>query len=199
MPSIDSLVVRRAGSVTLLVGIVGTVIGGIVAGTPGAIGGALGTVIVLVDTRTQLDGDEDDESLALGDITSGDFLEVEANPIGNTLVASYVRRRDETDEDTLQGWVDSFNTGVDITVLGVTFSTVGAQFEDGDDGTISAEAFFAQVQVGDLVKIEDDELADGIADKVEFEGDALDDGSDDDDDQDDDSDDDSEDDSDGDD
>lgn len=48
MPSIDSLVVRRAGSVTLLVGIVGTVIGGIVAGTPGAIGGALGTVIVLV-------------------------------------------------------------------------------------------------------------------------------------------------------
>ncbi|MBK6741341.1 MAG: hypothetical protein IPG64_27520 [Haliea sp.] len=160
-----------------------------------------GTVTVLVDTRTQLDGDEDDESLALGDITSGDFLEVEANPIGNTLVASYVRRRDETDEDTLQGWVDSFNTGVDITVLGVTFSTVGAQFEDGDDGTISAEAFFAQVQVGDLVKIEDDELADGIADKVEFEGDALDDGGDDDededDDQDDDSDDDSEDDSDG--
>ena len=86
-------------------------------------------------------------------------------------------------------------------MLGVTFSTVGAQFEDGDDGTISAEAFFAQVQVGDLVKIEDDELADGIADKVEFEGDALDDGGDDDededDDQDDDSDDDSEDDSDG--
>jgi hypothetical protein len=156
-----------------------------------------GTVTVLVDTRTQLDGDEDDESLALGDITSGDFLEVEANPIGDNLVASYVRRRDETDEDTLQGWVDSFNAGVDITVLGVTFSTVGAQFEDGDDGTITAEAFFAQVQVGDLVKIEDDELADGIADNVEFEGDALDDGGDDDDDQDDDSDDDSEDDSDG--
>lgn len=48
VPSIDSLVLRRAGLVTLLVGVVGTIIGTIVAGTPGFIGGALGTVIVLV-------------------------------------------------------------------------------------------------------------------------------------------------------
>lgn len=48
MPSIDSLVLLRAGSVTLLVGVVGTVIGGIVAGVPGVIGGILGTLIVLV-------------------------------------------------------------------------------------------------------------------------------------------------------
>jgi cyanate permease len=48
VPSIDALVLRRAGLVTLLVGIVGTIIGGVVAGTPGLIGGALGTVIVLV-------------------------------------------------------------------------------------------------------------------------------------------------------
>ena len=48
MPSIDVLVLRRAGLVTLAVGIVGTVIGTVVAGTPGLIGGALGTVIVLV-------------------------------------------------------------------------------------------------------------------------------------------------------
>ena len=48
MPSIDSLVLRRAGLVTLLVGVVGTVIGGIVAGSEGVIAGVLGTVIVLV-------------------------------------------------------------------------------------------------------------------------------------------------------
>ena len=48
MPTIDILVLRRAGLVTLVVGVIGTVIGGVVAGTPGVIGGALGTVIVLV-------------------------------------------------------------------------------------------------------------------------------------------------------
>lgn len=48
VPTIDVLVLRRAGVVTLVVGIIGTIIGGLVAGTPGVIGGALGTVIVLV-------------------------------------------------------------------------------------------------------------------------------------------------------
>lgn len=48
MPTIDVLVLRRAGVATLLVGIVGTLIGWAVAGTPGLIGGVLGTVIVLV-------------------------------------------------------------------------------------------------------------------------------------------------------
>jgi ATP synthase protein I len=48
VPTIDVLVLRRAGVATLVVGIIGTVIGGLVAGTPGFIGGVLGTVIVLV-------------------------------------------------------------------------------------------------------------------------------------------------------
>lgn len=39
---------RRAGLATLLVGAVGSLIGWAVAGTPGLIGGVLGTVIVLV-------------------------------------------------------------------------------------------------------------------------------------------------------
>lgn len=39
---------RSAGVATLLVGIVGTVIGAVVAGTQGIIAGALGTLIVLV-------------------------------------------------------------------------------------------------------------------------------------------------------
>lgn len=39
---------RSAGVATLLVGVVGTVIGSVVAGTQGIIAGALGTLIVLV-------------------------------------------------------------------------------------------------------------------------------------------------------
>lgn len=48
VPTIDVLVLRRAGVATLLVGIVGTVIGWLVAGTEGLIAGVLGTAIVLV-------------------------------------------------------------------------------------------------------------------------------------------------------
>lgn len=48
VPTIDVLVLRRAGVATLLVGIVGTIIGWAVAGTEGLIAGVLGTIIVLV-------------------------------------------------------------------------------------------------------------------------------------------------------
>ena len=48
VPTIDTLVLRRAGVATLLVGVVGTIIGTIVAGTQGLIAGVLGTVLVLV-------------------------------------------------------------------------------------------------------------------------------------------------------
>ena len=48
MPSIDALMLRSAGVATLLVGVVGTVIGTVVAGSQGLIAGALGTLIVLV-------------------------------------------------------------------------------------------------------------------------------------------------------
>ena len=47
-PAIDWLVLRRAGLATLAVGIIGTIIGTIVAGTQGLIAGVLGTLIVLV-------------------------------------------------------------------------------------------------------------------------------------------------------
>ena len=47
-PSIDALVIRRAGLATLVVGILGIVIGGILQDSKGAIAGILGTVIVLV-------------------------------------------------------------------------------------------------------------------------------------------------------
>lgn len=48
MPSIDALVLRRAGGLTVLVGIVAVVIGYLVDGNKGAIGALLGVVIVLV-------------------------------------------------------------------------------------------------------------------------------------------------------
>lgn len=48
MPSIDALVLRRAGGITVLVGIVAAVIGYLADGTKGLIGALIGAVIVLV-------------------------------------------------------------------------------------------------------------------------------------------------------
>ncbi len=48
MPSVDSQVLSGAGVSTFVVGIVATVIGGLVAGSQGVIGGVLGTVLVIV-------------------------------------------------------------------------------------------------------------------------------------------------------
>jgi len=134
-----------------------------------------GTVTVQVASTTLLDDETDRaDPMKLGDIASGDFLAVEAIRVEDALVASRVRR-DEQGDDTLQAQVESFNAGVDITLLGITFSAVTAEFENQDNSALSSQTFFGKLRVGDLVKVKDDKLTDGVADEVEFEQeDALD-------------------------
>ncbi|KGE03880.1 DUF5666 domain-containing protein [Pseudohaliea rubra] len=130
-----------------------------------------GTVSVAVDQGTRLDDDRDDlDRLTLGDIVAGDFLEIEAYVEGDRLIATVIDR-EETDDEVVQAPVEAFTAGSDITLLGVTFSVaVGeTEYENLQDQDIPAEAFFAQLQPGDLIKLQDDELANGIADEIEFE------------------------------
>ena len=128
-----------------------------------------GTLSVQVDARTLLDDDTDQKQfLGLADIAVADFLEIEALLVSDTLVATRIDR-DDPDDDILQAPVDGFTAGLDITLLGVTYSTAGAKFEGANGGSLTGEAFFAQLQIGDLVKVTDEQPADGIADEVEFE------------------------------
>ncbi len=133
-----------------------------------------GTVTVQVTSSTLMDDDlGSSDFLTIEDISAGDFLEVEAIQ-GDQLQATRIDR-DEKDDDVLQAPVDSFNPGSDITLLGITYPTGGAEFEDRNGNPISSSDFYATLQVGDLVKVEDELVADGIADEVEFEaGDRLD-------------------------
>jgi ATP synthase protein I len=48
VPNVDALMLRRAGLITLIVGIVCIVVGGLVDGSKGLLGAALGTVLVIV-------------------------------------------------------------------------------------------------------------------------------------------------------
>jgi len=130
---------------------------------------AAGTISVATDPGTRLEDDRDDiDRFTLADVVPGDFLEIEAYQEGDRLVATVIDRED-TDDEVVQAPVESFNAGSDITLLGVTFSVGDTDYEDLRDDDISAEVFFANLQVDDLVKVEDEELADGIADEIEFE------------------------------
>jgi ATP synthase protein I len=48
VPNVDALMLRRAGLITLIVGIVCIVVGALVDGSKGLLGAALGTVLVIV-------------------------------------------------------------------------------------------------------------------------------------------------------
>ncbi len=135
-----------------------------------------GTVTVAVNSTTLLKDDTgQQQSLSLRDIASGNFLQIEATQVGNSLLASRIQR-DQADDYILRAPVQRFSSGVDITLLGVTFGTAGAKFKNGKSAAVGANAFFGQLKVGDLVKVSDKEVPDGIADEVELEQDgALDD------------------------
>ena len=129
---------------------------------------ATGTVTVMINNKTLLTDDTASSNpLSLGNIGSGDFLQIEASQVGDVLLASRIQRN-EADDDFLRAPVERFTAGVDITLLGMTFSTAGAAFENSERTVISADAFYSQLDVGDLVTISDEEAPDGIAEAVEF-------------------------------
>ena len=130
---------------------------------------ATGTVAMLVDSRTRFDDDVSDlRNFGLGDLSAGDFVEVEAYLNGEQLLATELDR-DDPDDEVLKAPVESSNPNIEITLLGLTYNVEGAQFKDKTDSSIDAAGFFAQLAIGDVVRIKDDRPADGIADEVSFD------------------------------
>jgi hypothetical protein len=129
-----------------------------------------GGLVVTTNNRTQFDDDTgQNRRFGLADIRSGDYLEIEAYALGDALIATKVDREDDADDDSLQGPVEAFTPGVDITVLGITYTVNGTDFDDFNGRSLSSEAFFAALSIGDIVSIDDDSPADGNADEIEFE------------------------------
>jgi len=129
-----------------------------------------GSISVATDSRTLFKDDEDDDRfISLADIRSGDAVEIEALEDGVRLLATRVARDDELDEEVLRAPVSAFVSGSSITMLGITYQTMGAEFEGEDDRILDAASFYAGLAEGDLVEITDVFPADGIADEVESE------------------------------
>jgi hypothetical protein len=88
----------------------------------------------------------------------------------NSLLATRIGR-EEFDDDILQAPTDSFIVNDSVTLLGVRYSTSGAEFESETNEPMTESEFFDILQEGMLISVKDRELADGFADKIEFEGD----------------------------
>jgi len=129
------------------------------------------TIDVQTNNQTRLDDDTDVEDvLTIDEINTNDFLEISAYLESNGDVIATEIKRDETDDQELQAPVESITSGVDITLLGITFPVDGGtDYENANDTPITAIQFFNSVSVGSLVKIQDNEPSDGTADEVEFE------------------------------
>ena len=128
-----------------------------------------GSIILASDDRTLFTDENDEGFLSFGALRTGEFVSAEAILNGNTLLATRVRREDEDDDQVLQGPVERFVSGVSVTILGVTFDTVGAEFETVDDVSVDSATFYSSVSTGDLVRVEDEEPGNGVAEKVKFE------------------------------
>ncbi len=131
----------------------------------------LGTVLVNTSAQTLF---EDDTAAAvpnfsLDDLDPGDFVEVEGVKIGNAVSAHTVERRDPNDSK-LQGTVEAFDPEVSITILGITYPMDAAAVYQ-EDPTMTAAQFFhpSNLKIGDIVELEDNDPADGLADEAEID------------------------------
>lgn len=156
----------------------------------------VGVLDVAITPQTLMDDDRDsrDERFNFEDLMVGDFLELEAMDVDGALIATRVDREDEDEDEeeiSLQAPVDEFVAEESITLLGLQFAVDSeTEYESIGGADVPATAFFAQISSGFLVKLEDEDPLDGIADELEFEDPSRPDGGyefDDDDDDDDDS------------
>ncbi len=160
-------VLKLAGQVTAIDVTTGTFGIEIVSGQP--------SILVMVDSQTQLE----DELLQVQPFTllqmnAGDPVLVKGYLDGTgTVIAGDVKRR-MLDEYGVTGPVSAASGDAvsgSVTILGVTMTTDNrTEFEDSNDRSFpgGGDGFYSQVSQGDIVELEDDFPADGIADEVEL-------------------------------
>ena len=121
-------------------------------------------VTILTDARTRFEDDRDDvRAFGLGDLQPGDTVEVAAIRTDSGVVALRIEREgfddddgndDDGDERELVGALESKDAAArELVVSGVRIDASNARFED-DDVTVTADAFFEAVQIGDVIEAE---------------------------------------------
>jgi len=125
-----------------------------------------GITVVVDDALTEIEPAGSD----LNDIVIGDEVKIRARKgFGGTIVAIELEILDQpSDRSIIQGPVDSFLSGGDVTILEVVVDTTTINNDDfkDDDSVIGRTEFFNRLAVGDLVKAR---FRAGAWDQIEFE------------------------------
>ncbi|MDJ0807351.1 MAG: DUF5666 domain-containing protein [Gammaproteobacteria bacterium] len=134
--------------------------------------GAGATLTVESNNSTLLEDDSsadsnDDGTFTLSELLVGsDFVEIEAYlDTSSELVASKIKRTDDSSETSLEGPMDATDAASEITLLGITYQIDGSTSFELDGATTDATTFFFGLASGDIVEVEDDE-PDGTADTL---------------------------------
>lgn len=134
-----------------------------------------GNVTVQVTSQTSL---RDDLGIAdpftLAGVAAGNFLEIRGFVDGSGNIVADEIRRDNTDDDILQGPADSCTAGSDVVIFGLSFGLVNGvtTFEDENDVPLADSTAFCNAVNSSsfFVKVKDDQSSrDGIADEAELE------------------------------
>ena len=120
-----------------------------------------GSVVVKIGAQTLFEdeGPLQLENFSLDLLVIGDFVKVEGAELNDIISANIVKRKNAGDTE-IQGEVDFYVPGTSITILGIDYLV--------DPGTSYIPSSTA-INIGAIVEIQDNEVADGIADKVEIE------------------------------
>ncbi len=128
-----------------------------------------GTVDFIVNARTLLnDSTATFASLTLDNLQVNDFVIVRGFMDDNTIIATDLLLTEDGDQ-IIHGPIESFVSGESVTVFGLTYSTLGATFEDQNEQMIESPTFYSELDIGEFIEINDNAISDGIADTVEFE------------------------------
>jgi len=130
-------------------------------------------------TRFEDKSDADVDPLRVGDLNTGDYVELRGQELPVGQITAMIVERDDPDTRTeLRGFVETGGKNEpELTVFGVTIVTTGSTlYRDSRGGTevgMSAAAFWAAVQEGSLVDARGSETGDTTltATELELEGD----------------------------
>ena len=127
---------------------------------------------IFVDANTEIK--DDDGIISFSDLTIGDYVEVEADLLADSsYLASEIEREDDESDIEVEGVIDSVGQD-ELVVNGIRFLVdSNTVIVDDDDNPLS----FSDLQVGDEVEVEANEIGSGdyLAVKIELDDDRFDD------------------------
>jgi hypothetical protein len=126
-------------------------------------------VTVRVNSGTEIEDDESGNDLRLSDLSAGNFVEMEGYAEGLGVINAVEIARTDPGEIGIVAPLQGFNrTTSTVRLLGIDFNLSSASFEDDDDNSLSAAAFFNRLATGVFIKIEDSD-SNAVFDKAELE------------------------------